>query len=194
MPRCCGQRILAHRLIKNRVGDGGGIHKNPINKPCARRPPAKTQNTRSSIRPQQVQGNCLVRPIWCELLRFTKGGAGRAGDLYGAPILPGIFRSRFSMPASRGLACGCTWRWMQANGGKVMFRMAVGSRGRACSEGLVPTKVVRFAVLLGVLILISLVINGLAILADSSLRQRSWAAGECPAVSDTAAHWATRGV
>jgi hypothetical protein len=57
----------------------------------------------------------------------------------------------------------------QTGGEQVMFTTAIGLRGQA--KGHVPSKTPRAAALLGVLILVSVAVNGLIVVVDGSLRQ-----------------------
>jgi hypothetical protein len=66
----------------------------------------------------------------------------------------------------------------------VMFAMALGPRGLAQRKEWMPTKTVRFAALLGTLVLMSIAVNALTIFADSSVRQRSSTAVDCSAVTE----------
>jgi hypothetical protein len=65
-----------------------------------------------------------------------------------------------------------------------MFTMASGLRGQAQREGSVPTKSVRLAALLGLLVLMSIAVNALTIFADSNARRRSSATADCSALTE----------
>ena len=67
-----------------------------------------------------------------------------------------------------------------------MFTMAIGLRGQAQREGWMPTKTMRLAALLGTLVLMSIAVNALTVVADSTVRQRSSAAADCSAVAESA--------
>ena len=54
-----------------------------------------------------------------------------------------------------------------------MFTTAIGLRGQARPERHTAAKPLRLAALLGALILVSVAVNGLIIIADTNLRQRS---------------------
>ena len=64
-----------------------------------------------------------------------------------------------------------------------MFTMASGLRGQAQREGSVPTKSVRLAALL-ILVLMSIAVSALAIFADSNARQHPSATAECSALTE----------
>jgi hypothetical protein len=64
-----------------------------------------------------------------------------------------------------------------------MFTMASGLRGQAQREGSVPTKSVRLAALL-ILVLMSIAVNALTIFADSNARQHPSATADCSALTE----------
>ena len=64
-----------------------------------------------------------------------------------------------------------------------MFTMASGLRGQAQREGSVPTKSVRLAALL-ILVLMSIAVNALTIFADSNARQHPSATADCSALAE----------
>ena len=64
-----------------------------------------------------------------------------------------------------------------------MFTMASGLRGQAQRERWVPTKSVRLAALL-ILVLMSIAVNALTIFADSNARQHPSATAECSALTE----------
>jgi hypothetical protein len=57
----------------------------------------------------------------------------------------------------------------QTGGEQVMFMAAIGLRGQ--TEGHAPSKTPLAAALLGILILVSVAVNGLIVVADGTLRQ-----------------------
>jgi len=61
--------------------------------------------------------------------------------------------------------------------------MASGLRGQAQREGSVPTKSVRLAALL-ILVLMSIAVNALTIFADSNARQHPSATADCSALTE----------
>jgi hypothetical protein len=65
-----------------------------------------------------------------------------------------------------------------------MFTMAIGQRGQAQRKTSVPTKSVRLAALLGILVLMSIAVNALTIFADSNARRRSLATADCSAIAE----------
>jgi hypothetical protein len=65
----------------------------------------------------------------------------------------------------------------------VMFTTALGLRGQAQRKGWIPTKTVRVAALLGALVLMSITVNALIVVADGTVRQRSSASEDCPAIT-----------
>jgi hypothetical protein len=67
-----------------------------------------------------------------------------------------------------------------------MFTMATGLRGQARHEARIPTKALRFAALLGTLILVSVAVIAMIVVADRNTRARSSAARSCSAVTQMA--------
>lgn len=67
-----------------------------------------------------------------------------------------------------------------------MFTMAIGLRGQAQREGWMPTKTMRLAALLGTLVLMSITVNALMVVADSTVRRRSSASEDCSAITESA--------
>jgi hypothetical protein len=65
-----------------------------------------------------------------------------------------------------------------------MFAMAICLRGQAKHEG--PTRAMRLAALLGVLILTSVAVNALIVVADSNVRLKSPAATGCSTIAQMA--------
>ena len=64
-----------------------------------------------------------------------------------------------------------------------MFTMALGLRGQAQHKGWMSTKSVRLAALLGALVLMSITVNALIVVADGTVRHRSSASEDCPAIT-----------
>ena len=62
-----------------------------------------------------------------------------------------------------------------------MFTMDLGLRGQTRHDGLLPTKAVRLAALLGALILTSVSVIAFTIFADRNLRQRASTVASCSA-------------
>ena len=65
-----------------------------------------------------------------------------------------------------------------------MFTIHHGLGGHAAHLEWQPTKAMRLAALLGTLIVVSIAVNALTIHADSNLRQRSSAVGDCSAIAE----------
>lgn len=67
-----------------------------------------------------------------------------------------------------------------------MFTMAMGLKEHVKQNGWAPSKAMRPAALLGMPVLTSITVNALIVLADSNLRQRAPATGDCSAITDKA--------
>lgn len=65
-----------------------------------------------------------------------------------------------------------------------MLTMAIDLRGQAKQRSWAPTKAVRLAALLGMLILTSVTVNALIVLADSNHWQRSSASEDCSVITE----------